>query len=302
MQLIKAHIFSFDRPAQLELLIESILKYDIESNIHIYVQYACSNNNFYLGYQKLISKYVNVVFIQEERYKESKYTNPFVGNLLFNLLVWITNYRFRKAKSDFRTQLINSVSDTKYKYFMFLTDDSMFFRNIEIQDNILVALNSEKGSSYSLIFGLNILDGSYERNNTHLQWNVDSKSTTNIWTYSFSVDGRIYERDFLEKIINRVLFTNPNTFEGIMVAYNASKNVFTKIFSNLQSCLVGFELNKVQTEYDNNHIDIDQNYINELYLKGYKLIIEIDKNAISSFRPSIESVKMRGSNDVILLK
>jgi hypothetical protein len=244
------------------------------------VQYAFSNHNFQKAYKQLILKYIDIVFVQEDRFEKAKITNPLTGSFLFNLYVWITNYRFRKCKSNFRTKLIQSISDSDYKYFMFLTDDSLFYKNIDIQNKLLNMLNTSTGSAYSLIFGKNIFGGKFKQTDTHLEWDVDSKSTQNIWTYA-------------------VLFTNPNTFEGIMVAYNASRNVFTKVYSNLQSCLIGFELNKVQTEYDNNHIDVDHNQMNDLYLSGYQLDIEVDQDSIFSFHPTIKSVKMYSSTDEI---
>jgi hypothetical protein len=297
MSPIKTHIFSFDRPAQLNMLLDSIVTFDTYKQLKVYVQYSYSNEEFKLGYEKLKLKFEMVVFIEEER-TNKKITNPFIGNFIFNVALWCRNWRFRYKSSNFRSILLDSLRDSSSDYFMFLTDDSVFYGEILISEVILSELGKNKLSAYSLATGENINGSIYKRKNNIIYWGTSEKSSNPFWTYPFSVDGRIYYRKDLQSISKNLIFSNPNSYETIMVLYHRFFNNFKLIFSNRISSLIGFELNRVQTTYLNNNLQIDHYLINQFYLKDFKLSINFDSTQIDKFRPDIIDIHMIDSQNL----
>lgn len=295
MELIKTHIFSFDRPAQLYLLLESIQKHDTYKRLSLFVQYTFSNAEFKKGYERVKGEFSEVIFKNENRINK-KYNNPFIGNVLFNVALWVKNWRFRFKYSDFREVFFSNLNEADYKFLMFLTDDSIFYREIIIQDEILTKLTSNRYLTYSLATGKNITGGSYLETDSYLFWNLNTPSRNSFWSYPFSVDGRIYVKNNLKQISQKVIFSNPNSFETVMVLYHKYFNIFSTIYSNKQSSLIGFELNRVQAVYLNNNMNIDHNLINKYFNQNYKLEIVYEKTMIVTFRPKIIEVNMVHNN------
>lgn len=294
MERIKTYVFSFDRPAQLYLLLESIAIYDIERRLSVYVQYGYSNEEFESGYEQLKHNFKDVIFLNEKR-SNKKYTNPFTGNVLFNIALWIKNWRFRYKNSNFRNLLLESLNDSDYDYFMFLTDDSLFYNEILISDVVLQQLKLNKYAAYSLAAGANIKGSSFIENGSYIEWSTKDKTVIPFWTYAFSVDGRIYNRKDLNQLSNKVLFSNPNSYETILVLYHKIFSKFDLIYANNNSSLIGFELNRVQSTYFNNNMEIDQSLINKYFLQNYKLSIKYNTSTLDKFRPEIIDVYMINS-------
>src|SRR3989304_6177437 len=44
------------------------------------------------------------------------------------------------------------------------------------------------------------------------------------WSYRFSIDGHIYNTKFILSFIKRILYVNPNSFEGVVCQYAKIKN------------------------------------------------------------------------------
>ena len=301
MELIKTHIFSFDRPAQLELLLSSIRQNDVNRQLSVAVQYAYSAPAFQEGYNILKERFPEIVYLNEEHYESRNTINPLHGDWIFNTYLWLRNYRFRFYSSNFRDVLLSSLFNTDNEYVMFLTDDSIFYREIKLNNYILNIIKESPESAYSLALGKNIKGGKYQESPEHISWDLKRRNFSGIWYYPFSVDGRIYNKGMILENLQKLSFTNPNTFEAIMVLYHKHKNIFAKILANYESSLVGFELNRVQNTYLNNNIGLDHHEINDYYLRAFKLNIDFDLTAVDKFRPDIRSVYLSNGLKLISL-
>lgn len=301
MNKIYVHIFSFDRPAQLNLLLDSIAEYDKQKRFLITVQYCFSKEAFFNGYEILKLRFPKINFINEKRYKNSKRINPFFGSVLFNVLLWLRNKRFRYAGSNFRKLLTDSVNTAATDYCMFLTDDSLFYSDIEIDENLLSLILKNVTFSYSLALGTNISDGPIVEEKGWFFCDLVDKESGSPWTYPFSVDGRIYGRKYMLNLLERISFSNPNTFESVMVLFNRYLKGFKKVYFNKKSALIGFELNRVQQVYMNNSLGYDAEKINKYYLKGYFLKIHFNMESVSQFRPEIIKLTLQRNGEVVIL-
>jgi hypothetical protein len=134
-----------------------------------------------------------------------------------------------------------------------------------------------------------------------IEWKRDDDHLHPEWSYPFSVDGHIYDIEVLIKILKKVIFKNPNTLEGNVACYVNEKKLFNNQIANIESCLLGFELNRVQSISANNNLNISSISLNKLFLSGYKLQLKYLLEKPHSFRPEIQSVTAIKNNDSILL-
>jgi len=106
-----------------------------------------------------------------------------------NLLRLIKYKPYRNHKTNFRFVLVNEILNSKYSELMFLTDDSLFYREFEVTDEIIQnILSNPFNNSFHLRFGLN-----YERkpNNITTEGNICSwylnKNNDKDYSYRFSI-------------------------------------------------------------------------------------------------------------------
>lgn len=224
--MINTIIFSKNRPAQLDLLLNSIKQYNI---FNIKIIYTYTNDLFKNGYN-LCQSYHNVLFEQE-----------------YNI----------------KLQVLSHIS----KYTMFLTDDSFFYKplNIELLNTALNDMNNGL-PQFSLRLGLNTymnyktesilpkFKSSYIDKN-YIVWNSKEYDYNEYYGYKMSVDGHIYDGDNLLKILTQINFGNPNIIECEMNKYE--NMIGDEIGSFKESVLLVNPVNRVQ--------EICQNWNGELY-------------------------------------
>lgn len=300
--MITVVVFSFDRAFQLDLLLDTIAKYDIHQILEVHVLYSVSNEAFLQGYTSLQQKHRDCYWHQEYVYEGNKFVWPILPGYLHNYYWWIKYKHNRYVKSNFKSCLQNLLQESGHKTIMFLTDDSIFFKDIIIEPGLLNRVVADPNEyCYSLRHGTNLNGGCYSENAFGIEFNRENKHTHPEWSYPFSVDGHIYGTEAIIRLFSRIIFKNPNTLEGNAAYYVKTHKLFTNMVANKNSCLLGFELNRVQTIVNNNNLNISNEYLNELYLNGYKLKINSHLPSIHNFRPEIINVIAEKDNDIILV-
>jgi hypothetical protein len=161
---------------------------------------------------------------------------------------------------------------------MFNTDDSYFFDDVVIPDNIFSLIKANPlHTSYRLYLGENIdrFPGYIRRENNYYVWNYYENSAFNHWTYPFAVDGTVYYTKSILTIIKKVPYHNPVTLEGFGVIYVKEKRVLKIGLGPITSKLIGTKLNRVSTCSNNPTISVSPDLLNSKFLEGYELKIEI---------------------------
>jgi hypothetical protein len=299
--MITTIIFSFDRSFQLELLLDSIVKYDENNLLQLHVIYATSRDEFDLGYSRLLAKYPDIKW-----HKENRFSHRFVWPLLpfywHNYFWWIKYKYHRRVNSDFKNKTITILEDSNNEFSMFLTDDSIFFCTIKINKEALELISRNNLSySFSLRHGKNIFGGNFLESNRMIFWKTTNKHDHPEWRHPFSVDGHVYSTIALKKILRKVIFNNPNTLEGNVACYAKEKKLFIQHLANYKSCLLGFELNRVQTVSNNNNLNISNSTLNKLHLEDYHLHLNYTLTEPHLFRPEVISVTATKENKRITL-
>jgi len=263
-------IFSFDRAIQLELLLQSIERYDRQNTLKVSVLFAYSTNDHLKSYAALQQKYPSVNWVAEERFKK-RMVLPIFPAYWHNYYWWLKYSYSRVYSSHFRQQVLDLIRNQSEETVMFLTDDSMFFRDFSIPDLALCKISEHPSiASFSLRHGKNIGGGNFVELHDSLYWNIYDPQEHPEWSFPFSIDGHIYSKLFIERSFSKVWFKNPNTLEGNIACYVKEKKLLSTVYGNKESSLVGFELNRVQTISNNNNLNISSNYLNTLFSNGYR--------------------------------
>lgn len=300
--MIQIIIFSFNRALQLDALLTSIKKFWNNTGYKLTVLYNTTNSDFQKGYELLQSKYSDCHFIKETNYK----TGYPISNYFswFNLKKIIKYKHCRYTKSNFRDLLIKIISESSCEQVMFLTDDSIFIREVEIKKEILNWINQNPNQhSFSLRLGTSINIppiGLPTPEDNIISWTYPQYIKYKNWGYRFSVDGHIYSKKIILRLITRIIFNNPSTLEAHLYDYSVRHRLLNKGKTCTKPFLLSFPINMVQTIENNESLGISTKMLNDYFLKGYVLTYPIP-SSIVTFQQYPDSLYLKShTNDFIL--
>lgn len=237
-------IFSKDRACLLDLFLRSAEKY-----------FAGWDNQ---------SMNIVVKFTTEE-YKQAYYEK--------------INYPFFEEEI-FKEDVIDSI-DLSEEHTMFFTDDDIFcnefslnkgkFRHFQGRDDIICfSLRLNTGLSYCYPQSKIITPPEFAAYNV-FGW----KGQQGYYNYPMSVNGHIFKTKDILPLLERLEYDNPTWLE-----YQLSINPINKPFMNCgdKSFIVNNPCNRVQSVCENRNEGLDNEKINERFLSGKRLSLDMVKN------------------------
>jgi len=241
--MINAIIFSYNRPIQLRLLLESIERH-AKDIFNINIIYKNSGKEFEQGYNQLKDE-----------------------NILSNIK-WI-------EEIDFKQDVLNTF-DKNYDHTCFFTDDDILY--FPIKEDVIDLLDDDV-FCFSLRLGLNTtycytmntdnkLHGIEKIGEDFIKWNW-SKSYMD-YGYPLSVDGHIFRTTEIMKMVKKTPFHNPNTLEGNLQMFDNFPKEFMVAYSH--SALVNSPTNIVNETHPNRKGDshaVSVKELNDKYLDGW---------------------------------
>ncbi len=267
-------IFSYNRAMQLDTLLLSLYRNWREpKQTQIDVLYNYSSGDFGDGYDRVISEYSNrgVVFHKEGT------ANPDMVSLkerfnALNIIRLFRNNRLHHPKTDFRSQLNSIIEESEAENIMFLTDDCKFVGNVIIPNEVFSWVNVQPNiHQFSLRLGKQRMTQQvrFREYGNFLEWDIykyDGDSG-----YPFSVDGHIYNKIAVLKLLKKYIFINPNTLEAYLVGSVRKKHLFSKCRCFNCSVVQTFPINIVQNEIINGNQNVSVEMLNSRYLNGERL-------------------------------
>lgn len=240
-------IFSKDRPCQLSSLLESIRDHMAWPLASLHVLFRSSGEDFDKGYEIVRSE------------------NPLTGTVWFR-------------ENSFREDLLKILADIPGEdLLMFMVDDDLVFRKVNLGPVIDAFDSSHLYISLRVSPDYLPLQGwmpHFEKKESFLVWTWwFHRRKSNAWNYPFSLDGNIYHADRIREIIAALDFKAPNSLESAMHGYRKVpwvRKISTGI-ACVPPCVVNNPLNRVQTEGETAHKNIDPAWINEVYLGGQRI-------------------------------
>lgn len=300
--MIQIIVFSFNRALQLDALLASVQQHWSKTEHQLAVLYNTSNNEYQAGYEILEKRYPQYQFIKETNGKHRYPCKDYLS--FFNLKKLIRYKHCRWQKSNFRQLLTNIVDKTTCEQIMFLTDDSLFIRNVEIGKGTKDWIEQKpEQNSLSLRLGLGVnkaqktlpqpIDGIIE-------WKYSDYTEYKNWGYPFSVDGHIYSRKLIKSLLEKIIFNNPSTLEAHLYDYSVKHHLLDHGKAYTNTCLLSYPLNMVQTVADNESLGISTEDLNNYFLQGYSLSYPIPKH-ITVFQQYPNELSLcKDDNEIVL--
>ena len=282
-ELVQIIIFSYNRALQLDALLSSIKKNWKNIKYHIDIIYNSSDNTYESGYdllkQKTFDSEKNISYYKEQAIRFPQWTIKELTDIYNLKLLYLCPF-LRHAKTTFRKQLLHVLKESKAEHVMFLTDDSIFIKPVQLSSQNLSWINEAPfHNQISMRHGIETL-GSKDLNYTGEQyhWDFSKYSSNDHWGYRFSLDAHIYHREAILKTLSNISFSNPNTLESSGMLHTNKKGLFNKgkCFKNMS--ILSFPINIVQTTFKNEALKASPDVLNEYYLNGYHLEYPLTEN------------------------
>lgn len=222
--MINAIIFSKDRAAQLRLLIYSIQK-NAPHAFKLSVIHKSSNDSFKEGYEKVKSEFGGIC-------------------------------NFVEQTADFKQDVL-SLLNSDSEFSCFFTDDDIIYQQFDVNKTTDIIKADGDVFCFSLRLGVNT-NFCYSMNTPNVLKNYDDSGDTIKWQwnvhyldfgYPLSVDGHIFRTKEILKLTKNVGFTNPNTYEAALQAFENFPREKMASFKN--SVLVNTPNNIVNTTFNN---------------------------------------------------
>ena len=263
---IQIIIFSFNRAMQLDALLRSIVTY-WKAHPQISIIYNTSDELYEEGYKILRNNYQVDFYKEKSRQSHCYHAKDYFS--YYNSRKWVKHPKLRFPKTDFREIVQSIVEDSACEYVMFLTDDSVFIRDVQLPDLGFIRKNSQQ-LSFSLRLGASIKPSPQDltQKDDLLFWNYYDNTTLKNWGYPFSVDGHIYHKTFISTMLRKCIFNNPSSLETMLCFYAFEHRLLSQGCCHVVPSMLSFPLNMVQTVADNESQDVSVQMLNERFLQG----------------------------------
>jgi hypothetical protein len=242
-------IWSKDRPAQLDLLLRSQLKYtDIIETIIIY---RATSDLFAAGYGELFKRHYLFDAVPEKYFKDDVLTSL---NQMYS-----------------HTVLGNS-------------DDNVFINPVDSRaeewglSTVAFSLRLNPRVNFCQPAGLSIVPPKLETVSPGVySWKWAEADPRGCWGYPHPCDSNLYSRQYLFSLLQNGVFHNPCTMENWMNAHREVAPLLMQCFE--KSCLVSVSNNRIQDCSTNPSGDIsDPVMLTTRYLDGEQIKLEPFEN------------------------
>lgn len=234
-------VFSKDRAAQLDSLLRSIHDHFAVRFTTLTVLYRATTDAYAAGYELAGTRTTLPVTWQPER--------------------------------DFRADLLALINGLPRDHLiMFLVDDDIVFRRFD--DRSLLEQFSPKHLFISLRCSRRypaLTPPPFIESTRYLEWRWNyGRRKRYGWNYPFSLDGNIFHVRHMQRALPRVRFKAPNSLEGNLHTYRHKWWVkrIRLALAPAEAVVVNNPLNRVQTEGETPHQDVDPQMMNREYLAG----------------------------------
>ena len=257
---LKVIIFSYNRPAQLDLLLRSMKRFTDFSDV--YVTYM-HNEPYKLGYERVIKENPDVRFEYRELY--------------------LKDYIMKELNKP---------------YTMFCPDDNVFIGKVSLKDKQfkqfvdnpdILCLSLRLGKNCNYCFDQDtpvevprMIDGMWEWQRYRLDWG-----------YPMSCSCTVFRTPEIKSVLEKIEFSIPSHIEAQMHLTPLPQPLMS---CYPKQKVIEAPINQVQTEFNNNRIgDNDLDWLNKEFMKGKRISLEhIVKQKFNSPQQLVD-IKLEGN-------
>ncbi len=287
MEKVTVIIFTFKRAILLDSALEFLIKNFKNLNYPIYIIYHVHPEHKE-SYKLLKNKWDKKKIFFYERKKITilsllKYLFFHPLNFLW-LIKWFDIFRKR---NNFKFILEKIILKAKTKYVCMMPDDQIFFKKTIIPDKVFKILNNKKKDYFYRFFTgnhfkkFNFLPKKLkvtthqEKSLKFFEWSHNNLKFDNapLWNYRFTIEGTVFYKDTLIKLLGPYLYHNPITLEAIGLWESRFRGFFKKGISSQVRTAAGYQINSVQNYVYHHNYKFSPKLLMKFYLKGYSLFI-----------------------------
>ena len=274
---------------QLHATLESLFKFISPSiKVHIIYHVIATHEHSY----EILKDEFNDYDLNFHRWGKRCLYDLFIKILTRPLnLVWLLRFPiYIKKYGDFKTTFENVLKNVNEKFVMLSTDDQVFFRPLLGQKEIIDLLSKSEASiafwahvqpDFLKPYQLYDHNASLENSsiisrckNGLIKWNTSKFSLDSLFAYRFHVDGTIYSKKYLLKLLKPVIYHLPTSLEAVGLWESRWRGYFKFGVMAAKRVLIGVQANNIQTLSDTPHAYFDVDYLREAYCNGFRLSIK----------------------------
>ena len=202
---------------------------------------------------------------------------------------------FLHIEQDFQNEFMWIVKNgLKSEFTMLLVDDCVFVRPLDVSEELDLMRYDE--SIYSLAPRLSPqINYWYEKQepieapgmDERYTWAWEPDKLAGGWRSFYSLDGNIFRTKNLKEWLGRLQFNTPNTLESIM--RRRPLPGMPLMMCVPKPIIIGFPMNKVQTNWNTRNMGIPTEELNNQWLSGKRINLEpflgFESNAVHSEIP-----------------
>jgi hypothetical protein len=286
-QLLLIVPFSYNRAAQLDCYLRSLLRHILVSDYHVAVVFHRDESHA-RSYDRLRDYYKDNPLVSFHERSPCARRGRIPCRLLLephNTWHYLHHPSMRDSVDDFKSLFESLIAAKDIDLVMMGTDDSLFIRGFDVPDAIAneIRLNPNQ-ASYRLYVGLSSSDlpADVVQSDNGGTWDYYDPRMTSHWAYPFSVDGTVYSARGLLDITRPVLYHNPATLEGYVCGFCKRGRVLGHGYCPPRIAVVTTPLNKVSRDFDNFAGGLPVDYLRDRFEEGYRLTMTVGGSASCS--------------------
>jgi hypothetical protein len=280
-------IFTYKRAIILDSALSFLFKNfkNLELPVHVIYHYHPDHKNSYNILKKKWKK-------KKVLFYERKNINflILIKYIFFNPLniMWLFKWPdILKKCNNFKFLLEKILNNIKTDYVSMMPDDQIFFKKTIISEKVFKIINNSKKSYFYRFFTgdhFKIYNFLPKKLNTKyhkdklapfFEWshkNANFKGSP-LWNYRFTIEGTVFYKNTLLKLISPYLYHNPITLEAIGLWESRFRGFFSNGLSSKERTAAGFQINSVQKYVFHHNNNFSTEILMKAYLKGYRLVI-----------------------------
>jgi hypothetical protein len=287
MKKVSIIIFTYKRAILLDAALQFLFKNFKNLSLPIYIIYhADPKHEKSYNFLKNKWKNKNILFYKRKKVKISVLLKYFFLHPL-NFL-WTYKWpELLKKRNDFKFLLEKILKKITTNYVSLMPDDQIFFNKTIIPEHALRIINNKKKNYFYRFFtgdhfkNYNYLPKKlkviYHKNKltNFFEWShYNAKfEKSPLWNYRFTIEGTVFHKNILLKLISPFLYHNPITLEAIGLWESRFRGFFSNGLSSKERTAAGFQINSVQKHVFHHNNNFSTEVLMKAYLKGYRLVI-----------------------------
>jgi len=301
MNRVNLIIFTYNRAILLDAVLRSIYKNfkNLPKKIDVIYNPTTEHRN---SYEILKKKWCNYNIIFHERKRVSIFKFGLLKLVRPLNILWLLRWpAILKSSNNFKLLLENIIKNTQGNFISMVTDDQIFFEKTVIPNFIFAKLVKEKKIFYRFFTGNHFKDShkihpklkiiNYDNIKPKIfKWSTEDKYAFASWKYRFTIDGTIYKKNDLLKLIKPMIYHNPITLEAIGLWESRFRGFFKIGYSAQKRTVAHYQINNVQKLVINQCSNFDPQVLMKAYELGYRL--KINKKEFIKNKFNILPVKL----------